>query len=142
MTINESIIKWLYEYGQIEIDERIDTDLLQAKANAYAVSKTPTTIKEEFIDGSSSNTEYYTFFMRKKSQFELDRKGNNAFLEELTDWVEERNADGNIPKLDNNRFCESISISSGFYLFETEESESVYQLTFEIIYRKEKSNRK
>ena len=105
------------------------------------MSKTPTTIKEEFIDGSSVNTEYYTFFMRKKSQFELDRKGNNAFLEELTDWVEERNADGNIPKLDNNRFCESISISSGFYLFETEESESVYQLTFEIIYRKEKANR-
>lgn len=138
MTISESIIQWLSDFGEIKIDSVINTELLKAQPNAYAMIKTPTNIRQEFIDGSSVNTEYYTFLARKSSQFNAERINNNQFLENLTDWVENANMDGNLPKLDNKRFCDNIAISSGFYLFETEENESVYSLTFEIIYRKER----
>lgn len=138
MTISESIQKWLYDFGEIEIDEKIDTDLLKAQVNTYALAKAPTNIREEFIDGSSLNTEYYTFLTRRTTQFDGERVSNNQFLEKLTEWVEERNNEGILPKLDNKRVCDNIAISSGFYLFETEEENGVYSLTFEIIYRKEK----
>ena len=94
MTVSESIQKWLYQFGEIEIDEKINTDLLNAQVNAYALTKAPTNIVEEFIDGSSINTEYYTFLTRRTTQFDGERVSNNQFLENLTEWVESRNNEG------------------------------------------------
>lgn len=137
MTVSRAIIQWLFQNDTIEIDEKINTDLLDAKATAYALSKTPSNIIEQFNDGSERRTEYYTFLTKRNSQLDNERISNDQFLENLQEWVWENNLNGNIPQLDNKRFCDNIAISSSYYLFEVETEESIYSLTLEIIYRKE-----
>lgn len=136
MTISKSIIQWLYNHN-IEI-ERIDTGILSASEVAYALSKEPTSVVEEFVDGSQLRTEYYTFLSRRPTQFDAERIDNDKFFEDLENLVDELNFEGDLPILDGNRYCENIAVSSSFYLFETKESESIYSLTFEITYRKER----
>lgn len=137
MTIPQAIKQWLYKNPSIEIDERIDTEILDSQAIAYALSKNPTNTKEVFVDGSELRTEYYTFFARQNSQLETERIDNDKFLEDLENWIFERNFEGDLPVLDNKRYCDSVEISQGYYLFENDENESVYSLTIQITYRKE-----
>lgn len=135
MTVVEAIKKWL-NVNDVAVNE-IEIDMLPAGINTLALMKSPTNQVEEYIDGSQKRTEYYTLYIRKESQFNDERIDNNAFFEDLENKVMEWNLDGNLPQLDNNRFCENISISGTTYLFQSQENESIYSLTFEIIYRKE-----
>lgn len=137
MTISKAIIQWMYQNDTIEIDEKINTNLLDAKATAYALSKTPSNTVEQFNDGSEKRTEYYTLLTKRSSQLDIERVSNDQFLENLEEWVWEQNLNGNVPKLDNKRYCDNIAISSSYYLFENETEESIYSLTLEIQYRKE-----
>ena len=137
MTISESIIQWLYTNGTIQIDERINTEKLDAEAVAYSLSKVPQSIVKAFIDGSQRRTEYYMFFVRQSTQIESERISNDKFLENLEEWVWKQNRNRNLPNLDGKRYCDSVGISSTFYLFDTAEEDGVYSLTIEITYRKE-----
>lgn len=135
MTVVEAIKKWL-NVNNVAVKE-IEIDLLPAGINTLALMKSPTNQVEEFIDGSQKRTEYYTLYIRKESQFNDERIDNNAYFEDLENKVMQWNLEGNLPQLDNKRFCENISISGTTYLFQSQENESIYSLTFEIIYRKE-----
>lgn len=135
MTVVEAIKKWL-NVNNVDVKE-IEIDMLPAGLNTLALMKSPTNQVEEYIDGSQKRTEYYTLYIRKESQFNDERIDNNAFFEDLENKVMEWNLEGNLPQLDNKRFCENISISGTTYLFQSQENESIYSLTFEIIYRKE-----
>lgn len=135
MTLSEAVKSWLYTNEQIALDERITTELLGAEAIAYSLSKTPSSIRSDFIDGGYMGIEYYQFFMRQATQLESERVSNDRFLEQFEEWVDENKE---YPILDGGRFIDDISVSSGFYLFETQEEESIYTFTLEVVYRKEK----
>lgn len=137
MTVSKALIQWLYSYGNIQIDERIETDVLAQRSIAYALYKEPNAIVETFIDGSKMCTDYYTFLARRNTQVESERQDNNKFLEELADWIDEKNFNGELPQLDGNKTCEDVSVSSGLYLYTNEDNQSVYALTIQIKYRKE-----
>ena len=135
MTVVEAIRKWLnVNYGDVK---EIEIDMLPAGLNTLALMKSPTNQVETYIDGSQKRTEYYTLYIRKESQFNDERIDNNAFFEDLENKVMEWNLEGNLPQLDGKRHCDNISISGTTYLFQSQENESIYSLTFEIIYRKE-----
>ncbi|MGJ0961664.1 hypothetical protein ACR75P_08260 [Faecalicoccus pleomorphus] len=135
MTVVEAIKKWL-NVNNVSVKE-IEIDMLPAGINTLALMKSPTNQVEEYIDGSQKRTEYYTLYIRKESQFNDERIDNNACFEDLENKVMEWNLDGNLPQLDGKRYCDNISISGTTYLFQSQENESIYSLTFEIIYRKE-----
>ena len=135
MTVVEAIKKWL-NVNNVTVKE-IEIDMLPAGINTLALMKSPTNQVEEYIDGSQKRTEYYTLYIRKESQFNDERIDNNAFFEDLENKVMEWNLEGNLPQLDGKRHCDNISISGTTYLFQSQENESIYSLTFEIIYRKE-----
>ena len=137
MTVSKALIQWLYGYGNIRIDERIETDVLAQQAISYALYKEPNAIVDAYIDGSQMRTEYYTFLARRNTQIESERQDNNAFLEELENWIDEKNLNGELPQLDGNRYCEDVSVSSGLYLYTNEDNQAVYALTIQIKYRKE-----
>ena len=136
MTVSKALIQWLYGYGNIQIDERIETDVLAQQAISYALYKEPNAIVDTYIDGSQMRTEYYTFLARRNTQIEAERQDNNLFLEELENWIDE-NLNGELPQLDGNRYCDEVSVSSGLYLYTNEDSQAVYALTIQIKYRKE-----
>ena len=39
MTIGQSIVEWLYTFGNIEVDAVIETDQLDASAGSYGIFK-------------------------------------------------------------------------------------------------------
>lgn len=137
MTVSKALIQWLYGYGNIQIDERIETDVLAQQAISYALYKEPNAIVDTYIDSSQMRTEYYTFLARRNTQIESERQDNNVFLEELENWIDEKNLNGELPQLDGNRYCDDVSVSSGLYLYTNEDSQAVYALTIQIKYRKE-----
>ncbi len=137
MTISQAIKQWLYKNGTIEIDERINTEKLDANAIAYSLSKTPQSQAKSFIGGSELRTEYYMFFARQSSQLEAERISNDEFLENLENWVWQKNKEHDLPILDKKRKCTKVGISSSYYLYSTEEEEGIYTFTIEIEYIKE-----
>ena len=42
MTVSKALIQWLYGYGNIQIDERIETDVLAQQAISYKNKGTTT----------------------------------------------------------------------------------------------------
>lgn len=137
MTVSSSLKQWLYNYPNIEIDERIDTELLEANPVAYAMAKEPTAEIESFLDGSQERTEYYMFRVRQSIQEEAKRISNDEFMENLETWIDEQNFEGNLPNLGDKKYAEEVSVSSSFYLFENDEENGVYTITIAIKYRKE-----
>lgn len=137
MTVAQALKQWLYSFSGIEIDERIDTEILEANPVAYAMAKEPTTEIESFIDGSQLRTEYYMFNVRQSIQEEVKRITNDEFMENLETWIDEQNFEGNLPDLGEKKHTESVSVSSSFYLFENNEENGVYTITIAIKYRKE-----
>ncbi len=137
MTVNEAIKQWLYKNPLLKIDDKISTEILKAEAVAYALSKTPTTTIETFVDGSQLRTEYYMFFARQSTQLESERISNDEFLEKFESWVDEKNLSGDLPVIDKKRIVDEVGVSSTFYLYEQDEEESIYTFTIMIKYRKE-----
>lgn len=137
MTINQAIVEWLYTNGTIEIDDHINTDILDA-SKSYAVSKEPTNVTErKFVGGGSIRTEYYQVLAKRNTQFEQERISNDEFLQNLEMWVHQKNRNRDFPDLGDTKTCDSIGISSGYYLYSSNEEESIYTLTIEITYRTE-----
>ncbi len=131
MTISESIIAWLLTYNaQLN---KIDTDILSDSVLTYALSKEPTVNIKHYLSGKKEHTEHYQLSARLNSQINSNRINNQAFFEGLEKWVIEQDRDGNRPVIDNAS-VNKISVSSAYYLGQTNENTSVYSLTIAINY--------
>ncbi|MGX8833965.1 hypothetical protein ACWG0P_07100 [Amedibacillus sp. YH-ame6] len=138
MTISESIIEWLRGFSGLDVAEVIETELLGGSIGENVLSKSPTNIVNMFADGSQRRTEYYSFYAKKSSQLNDERITNDKFFEELESWIDDCNYNENYPTLDKKRVCEEVTVSGSYYLFENNEHESIYMLTIQIQYRKER----
>lgn len=134
MTVGQSIINWLYTFGNIEVDAIIETDQLDASAGSYGVFKEPTRTVTEFVNGSQDVAERYYFMIRQSAKQDSSRVSNAAWLEQLERWVRQQNLSRNLPVLDENRNCHGVAIAVSFYMAETETDTASYQLSVEIKY--------
>lgn len=134
MTIGESIIQWLYGFGDIEIDQRITTDQLGAEEGALALFKEPTKSEVVFLDGSHDVTERYYFLIRQPSQTNSERISNAAWLERLERWVRDQNLKKDYPHLEAGLTCFAIAVAVSAYVMEQKEEESIYQISVAISY--------
>ena len=136
MTVGESLIKWLYTFGNIEIDQTIiiETDQLDAAPGSYGLYKEPTKTITVFVDGSQDVAERYYFMVRQASKTNPDRVSNQTWMEALERWVFEQNLKRNLPKLEGKRQCYGVGIAVSAYMVETETDTAAYQISFEIHY--------
>lgn len=139
MTISESIIQWLYTFGDIAINERVNTDQLEAAARSMGLYATPQTTVQGYIDGSRSVTAYYTFLVRDASQDDASRKSNQEWLEGLQSWVQLQSLGGSLPVLSEGKTCQAVGIANTFYMQSQAEEEAVYQMTISITYIEERT---
>ena len=139
MTVSESLVTWLYEFGDIAIDERVSTDQLDAAARSMGLYATPRTKVTEYMDGSRSVTAYYTFLVRAASQDETSRQSNQAWLERLQAWVRARHLSRTLPTLGAGKTCNSVAIVNTFYAQSQTEEESIYQMTLSMEYIEERT---
>lgn len=139
MTVGQSLIEWLYTFGNIEIDESviIETDQVDAEAGSYGLYKEPTKTITQFIDGSRDVAERYYLVVRQASKTNPDRVSNQAWMEALERWVFKQNLSRNLPTLDEEHQCYGVSIAVSAYMAETETDTAAYQVSFEINYQEE-----
>lgn len=140
MTVGQSLIEWLYTFGNIEIDQTaiIETDQVDAAAGSYGLYKEPTKTITSFVDGSRDVAERYYLIVRQASKTNPDRVSNQAWMEALERWVFEQNLSQNLPVLDGKRQCYGVSIAVSAYMAETETDTAAYQVSFEINYQEGK----
>lgn len=133
-TVSQAIIQWLYGFGDISIDESIDTNQLQAMSSAYGLYKTPQTIINTYVDGSRDVTVYYLFMVRQRSQTEPERKASDAWLEGLELWVRQQAITGNLPDLGPGISCQTVKVANVATMQYQESGDAVYQLSIAINY--------
>ena len=129
MTVSEALINWLTEYDSNDID----TDLLGASTTSYALTKEPTINIKRYLSGRTERTEYYQFTARLDSQLNEERKLNSEWLENLEKWIEEQKTNNKMPTIEGAT-VRDVFISTGYYLGQNAEDNSVYSLTIGIKY--------
>lgn len=139
MTVSESIIKWLKEFHPAEYQrmKRIDTDIQSAEVDSFSLVKEPVQNIKTYMSGKKVYTDHYTIHARLFSRNNTDRIENAGFGEALDAWVKERNKKKDFPMLEDAA-VQSIDITTPFYIGQTAEKDSVYQMTIAIKYEKEK----
>lgn len=134
MTISEAISKWLAEYGEIAIE----TNHVSDGSDKYGLFKSPQRNIVSHVDYSYEITEYYQLLARLNSLSEDDRKDSDEQLEKLTYWADDYPFNYEYPALDGNRQILNISVTGSPYPLSTDSSDTVYQLSIEITYTRER----
>ena len=134
MTISEAISKWLAEYDGIVVD----TNHVSDGSDKYGLFKSPQRNIVSHVDSSYEITEYYQLLARLNSLSEDDRKDSDELLEKLTYWADDYPFIYEYPALDGNRQILNISVTGSPYPLSTDSSDTVYQLSIEITYTRER----
>ena len=134
MTISEAISKWLAEYGNIAIE----TNHVSDGSDKYGLFKSPQRNTVSHVDYSYEITEYYQLLARLNSLSEDDRKDSDELLEKLTYWADDYPFVYEYPTIDGNRQIINISVTGSPYPLSTDSSDTVYQLSIEITYTRER----
>lgn len=134
MTISETISKWLAEYDGIVVD----TNHVSDGSDQYGLFKSPQRNIVSHVDSSCEITEYYQLMARLNSLSEDDRKDSDEQLEKLTYWADDYPFKNEYPAIDGNRQILNISVTGNPYPLSTDSSDTVYQLSIEITYTRER----
>lgn len=137
MTVSGAIIKWLKEFNPTEYWKmnKINTDVMHGDVD-YALVKEPVRNIKTFISGTQIITEHYQLRARLDSINDSDSVDNGAWLETLTDWINQKNSAKEFPDMKSGTVQE-IGIASPFYMGKGEDKKAIYQLTIFIRIRKE-----
>lgn len=135
-----TISKYISDFISTYLDGvSIDTNHLSDGPDKYGLFKSPTRDIRKNIDGSSEITEHYQFFAKQDGISEVDRKDSDAFLEDLTYWMDDYSLKYNYPVIDGNREIIDISITGCPYSMDVENNnEVVYQMLLSITYTRER----
>lgn len=136
MTVSKAIIDWLKEFNPEEYwkMQNINTDLMQHDVD-YVLVKEPTRNVKKFISGTQVITEHYQFRARLSAYTNMDAVDNDAWMEALSEWIEERGREKVYPQLSVGE-VQDIGISTPYYMGRNENNEAIYQLTIYIRYMK------
>ena len=137
MTVGQSIVTWLMEYGDIEAaDVPIETDQLSPESESLGLYKQANNTVSPFVDSSRDVTDYYYLLARRPAKDDRSRVDNQAWMEDLEAWVRTRNRSRNLPILDGGRICYGIEISVSAYMSEADTAgrTAEYQISIAIKY--------
>lgn len=137
MTVTECVKEWLGTYEGLDLD--VDISFLDGDNDTYAIYKQPNRNEVQYNDGSKLITDYFQFFARQSAQIQVNMTENEQFLDDLENWVEEKNFKEEYPDFSNvgKLECQDIGISSTATIISQEEDSAIYQLIIAIQYLKE-----
>lgn len=95
-------------------------------------------IIESYIDGSSDRR--YQFAFESREAYDMDRVNNianSSFYEQFADWIESRNAAGEMPSLPAGCHPETIRPLGSGFLFDENGEAARYQIQVEMTYHKD-----
>jgi len=139
-----AINNWLKTYQPINaIAEVYDihTESLEDDVKNLALQRTGfENLPLKYITDRGWYRQYqYMLLLKSESEIDKQRLNNLAWLDDLSDWLEEKNKNKDFPKLENNKKITDVSCANAL-TYETNEngSISVYSLQLHFNIRKTK----
>lgn len=138
MIVTECVKEWLGTYEGLDLD--VDVSFISGDNDTYAIYKQPNRNEVPYNDGNKLITDYFQFFARQSTQIKENMTENEQFLDDLENWVEEKNFNEEYPELfkAGKLECQDIGISSTATIISQEEDNAIYQLIIAIQYLKER----
>lgn len=134
MTISKYIVDFLNEIGGIEIE----TNHVKDGSDQYGLFKSPSRNMQTTIDGDYEITEYYQFLARLVTVSDAERREADEILEDLTYAVDDFKYEYRYPYIDKKREVIDISVAGCPYPMDTENEETLYQMSLTITYIRER----
>jgi len=128
------IIEWFSMCPYVMGVEDFDVNQLPPRSLVAGLFKQPAITKEKLIDGGEIVTENYYLLFRKAAQLKEDRINNDDFLEDVENWVFDKDFAEEYPDIGYSVF--SIESTNAFYMLERDSEDAVYQLTLSIKYER------
>lgn len=140
MTVMENVRAWLRQYPSLK--GRLDVDFLGEDVDTYSIDTIPC---EEIIKRyrGGSTVKQFQFAISSQRYYEQNIKQNLSnlkFFEDLTEWVEQKAQNKELPQMDKNRTALKIVVTSTAYPFAvSEEGKARYQMQLRLEYFKKRS---
>lgn len=135
MTISECLINWLTLFD----NSVIMTDRLDAFQQTFGLIKSPSGSRHSDVTGRTYTTRYYTFLVKKPCSVEAERRAAQSWLEELEDWIYQKE-EPYPTTLDAGEF-DDIQISSSFGMMDASLTEARYGLILKVTITEEARER-
>lgn len=138
------ISKWLKTYGPInEIAQTEDIHVENVSDNVRNLALQRTGFNNlplKYITDRGWYRQYqYMLLLKSESEIDVQKLTNLAWLDDLSDWLEEQNKNKNFPMLENNKKVTNVSCANALTYQESEDgSVSVYMLQLHVNIRKTK----
>lgn len=140
MSIVKSLQDYLSDYDGMELIKlsEIETDLVPNANSSYALAPVGNSKTSSDVLGNKTYQNMYLFFARDIVEAEVDRVEMYDFLENLTEWLEEKADKGDLPKLPG-KFEATDLVASNNMLYDIEENGAgIYQVNLILTIKKSK----
>lgn len=140
MTVMENVRAWLRQYPGL--NGRLDVDFLDEDADTYSIDTIPCEeIIKRYKDGSTIKQFQFAISSRRYYEQNIAQNLSNLdFFEKLTEWVEQKAQQHELPEMDNNRTAQKIVVTSTAYPFEvSEDGKARYQQQMRLEYFNKRS---
>lgn len=142
--MDNKINQWLQQYepiNEIAQTENIHNELLSDSVKNLAIQRTGVeSLPLKYIGDTGWYRQYqYMLLLKSESEIDQHRLTNLDWLDELSDWLAEKNYKKDFPILGNNEQITEISCANALTYEQSEDgSVSVYMLQLFFNVRKEK----
>lgn len=135
MAVIENVRTWLRTYEGLK--GRLDVDCLDEDADTYSIDTIPCeeTLKK-YRDGSRRKQFQFAVSSRRYYGQDIDTNVDNLqFFEDLTAWIENKEAMRQLPEMDKGKTALKIVVTSTAYPFVvSEDGTARYQLQMRLEY--------
>lgn len=137
--MTDTIIEALYDYfAECELinGEKVHIDYLPEKAIQYSIDVVPCNpVIKKYVDGTTKKQYLFVFGSREYYSAEVAQNlANSGFYETLTDWIDEKSKNGELPKLKNGKEALRIEVLSSGYAMDSSTDNARYQIQCRLTY--------
>ena len=138
MSILKTLQDYLVEYPNMVIQPLTDTTEEDLSSYALAPSGHGKTSKDVLGNRTFQNS--YMFYAKESASNEVDRQDNHDFLEDFSDWLEERSDNQDFPALPSSYEVQEMQVSNAMLMDLYEDGTGLYQIQIQLIFNKIRSD--
>ena len=137
--MTDTIIEALYDFfSECELinGDRIHIDYLPEKAIQYSIDIVPCKpVIKQYIDGTARKQYLFTFGSREYYSAEVAQNlANSGFYEILSEWIDKKSRNGELPELGSNKEAVRLEVMSSGYAIDSDTDNARYQIQCRLIY--------
>lgn len=116
------------------------TDTTEENPSSYALAPSGNGKTSKDVLGNRTFQNSYMFYAKESASNEVDRQDNHDFLEEFSDWLEERSDNQDFPVLPSDYEVQEIQVSNAMLMDLYEDGTGLYQIQIQLIFSKIRSD--